>query len=102
MDKKRKKLEYYINKATLNLITAGVNIVLGGIGAAFSLYYLLLFLPGIFFMGMAIYWASKKIKIEEEIDKAKEKERKETLDFIYNALEEEITKTLKGWNMFNE
>lgn len=101
----KKKLEEMIScnrQETLNYILAGANIILGAIGAAVSLWYLLLFIPGAFFMCIAIYWGIQYNRIEEEIAKEEDDERKETLAFMDEAIEALRSENLKGWNMHEQ
>ena len=97
-EKKLKKLIVCTRQESLNYILAGVNLV-AVLGAAVSLWCLLLLIPCAFFMGMAIYWGIQQNLIEEELDKEQEEERKEVLAFADELLESNSTEDLKGWNM---
>ena len=100
MEKKLKDLISCGKQEVLNYILAGANILLGVLGASVSLWYLLLLISAAFFMCMAIYWGIQYNKLEEEIAREEDEERKKTLAFTDELLENNSIKDLKGWNMY--
>ena len=100
MEKKLKDLISCSRQETTNYILAGVNMLLGVIGVSVSLWYLLLLIPAAFFMCMAIYWGIQYNQIEIEIAREQDEERKKMLAFADELLENNSTKDLKGWNMY--
>ena len=87
-EKKLKELMTCTRQESLNYILAGLNLVVGVVGAAISLWYLLLLIPCAFFMGMAIYWGIQQNLIEEELDKEQEEGRKEVLASAYGGYDD--------------
>lgn len=100
MEKKLKDLISCSRQETTNYILAGVNMLLGVIGVEISLWCLLLLIPAVFFMCMAIYWGVQYNQIEMEIAREQDEERKKTLAFADELLENNSAKDLKGWNMY--
>lgn len=102
MEKKLKDLISCSRQETINCILAGVNMLLGVLGVSVSLWYLLLLIPAVFFMCMAIYWGIQYSQIEMKIAREQDEERKKTLAFADELLENNSAKDLKDGICMNK
>lgn len=106
--KKLKELNTCFNYIISCLILAFMNLVVSAVGATIiSLWYLMLLVPMLFFVGMTAFWGYQRSEIIKEIEEEEQREKEEEKKAL-DKLEKEVAKTesemetLKGWNAFNE